>query len=138
MLYIIAFLLLVIVLANETSRNILLGLIGISLTLVVAAVVLIVIVIMGYLLVTGKFSNASGSISLWFNNFSRDYPYVPIFIVLALLLIVIVDIIRNKRDLKNMQRRIMQDNIQDWIFDLRVHYVILMHIKNLMNHPNHY
>ena len=100
MLYIIAFLLLVIVLANETSRNILLGLIGISLTLVVAAVVLIVIVIMGYLLVTGKFSNASGSISLWFNNFSRDYPYVPIFIVLALLLIVIVDIIRNTRALK--------------------------------------
>lgn len=109
MLYIIAFLLLIIVLANETTRNILLSILlsffGLSIILVLAAIVLIVVVILGYAAFTGKFTTVFVSVKSWFNKFVIEHPTISLIIMFGLLIIVAIDIIKHRQEMKQLSQK---------------------------------
>ena len=96
MFYIIALLLLIIVLANEKSRALLIGLIITLFFIAISGLILTVIVFVGWALYSGNFSLRSAT--LWLDNISSAHPLIAGGITLLPLLAVLIHWVKYKID----------------------------------------
>ena len=97
LLYIIAFLLLVIVLSNETTRELLLRFLGIALGFIFIIFALFTIVIIVKLIFIGGLHNDLALIKSWYHLIMAKHSFFVFLLIAVLFAIVIVNFFRIKK-----------------------------------------